>query len=48
MGDGWVTSGLRAVFHKGKVVVGGREGMEPSLLHTIASTISTYLMHRKY
>jgi hypothetical protein len=27
-GDGWVTSGLRAVFHKGKVVVRGREGME--------------------
>ncbi|KAN0137381.1 hypothetical protein V8E53_004826 [Lactarius tabidus] len=26
-GDGWVTSGLRAVFHKGKVVVRGREGM---------------------
>ncbi|KAN0137720.1 hypothetical protein V8E53_004476 [Lactarius tabidus] len=26
-GDGWVTSGLRAVFHKGKVVVRGKEGM---------------------
>ncbi|KAN0131839.1 hypothetical protein V8E53_010367 [Lactarius tabidus] len=26
-GDGWVTSGLRAVFHKGKVVVRGREGL---------------------
>jgi hypothetical protein len=26
-GDGWVTSGLRAVFHKGKVVVRGREGV---------------------
>jgi hypothetical protein len=31
-GDGWVTSGLRAVFHKGKVVVRGREGTVPSSL----------------
>jgi hypothetical protein len=34
-GDGWVTSGLRAVFHKGKVVVRGREGMVLMVIHRV-------------
>jgi hypothetical protein len=45
-GDGWVTSGLRAVFHKGKVVVRGREGMAYAVIplnHSIPADSSFVL-----
>jgi hypothetical protein len=38
-GDGWVTSGLRAIFHKGKVVVRGREGMALHVFETCCAVM---------
>jgi hypothetical protein len=41
-GDGRVTSGLRVVFHKGKVVVRGREGMINGDSYHLILNQSTY------
>ncbi|KAN0131073.1 hypothetical protein V8E53_010989 [Lactarius tabidus] len=43
-GDGWVTSGLRAVFHKGKVVVRGREGMDTMFLHAVEQAAAMWFI----